>query len=32
VSNASDDLPEPETPVITVSLLIGIETEMFLRL
>ena len=32
VSKASDDLPEPETPVTTVSWLCGIESEMFLRL
>src|SRR2546427_8275032 len=32
VSNASDDLPQPETPVTTVSRSCGISTEMFLRL
>src|SRR5260221_14567570 len=32
VSNASEDLPEPLTPVTTVMRLIGIENEMFLRL
>src|ERR1017187_3331628 len=32
VSNASDDLPDPDTPVITVSFSWGIESEMFLRL
>src|SRR6185437_1208174 len=32
VSNASELLPEPETPVITVSWLCGISSEMFLRL
>src|ERR687889_2408064 len=32
VSNASDDFPEPERPVITVRRLRGIATEMFLRL
>src|SRR5690349_2126353 len=32
VSNASDDFPEPESPVITVRRLRGIETETFLRL
>src|ERR1700733_6585748 len=32
VSNASEDLPEPETPVMTVSLLCGIESVRFLRL
>ena len=32
VSNASDDFPDPETPVITVSWLWGIESEMFFRL
>src|ERR1041384_2917686 len=32
VSNASDDLPEPESPVMTVSRFRGIATEMFLRL
>src|SRR5882762_5072034 len=32
VSNASEDLPEPLTPVTTVMKLIGIENEMFLRL
>src|SRR5882762_127671 len=32
VSNASDDLPEPERPVITVNLSRGMSTSMFLRL
>src|SRR5262249_21651725 len=32
VSNASDDLPDPETPVTTVNELCGISTSMFLRL
>src|SRR6185436_17608270 len=32
VSNASDDLPEPDRPVITTSLSRGISTSMFLRL
>src|SRR5580658_648072 len=32
VSNASDDLPEPLSPVITVRLLRGISTSMFFRL
>src|SRR5688500_17613555 len=32
VSNASEDFPEPDSPVITVSLSRGIETSMFLRL
>ena len=32
VSNASELLPEPETPVITTSLSRGISTERFLRL
>src|SRR5450432_1206871 len=32
VSNASDDFPEPESPVITTSLSRGISTSMFLRL
>src|SRR5690348_4002604 len=32
VPNTSDDLPEPETPVKTVSRRLGISTEMFLRL
>ena len=32
VSNASEDLPEPDTPVTTVSLSWGISREMFLRL
>src|SRR5215471_16186603 len=32
VSNASDDLPEPDSPVITTSLSRGISTSMFLRL
>src|SRR6185312_13361849 len=32
VSKASDDLPEPETPVTTVSALWGISTSMFFRL
>src|ERR1035437_3999933 len=32
VSNASDDLPDPDTPVITVNFSWGMESEMFLRL
>src|SRR5689334_505677 len=32
VSKASDDLPEPLSPVITVSVLRGISTEMFFKL
>src|SRR4051794_35922629 len=32
VSKASEDFPEPETPVITVMRLCGISSEMFLRL
>ena len=32
VSNANDDLPEPEIPVTTVNLLRGISTVIFLRL
>src|SRR3954462_4928000 len=32
VSNASEDLPEPETPVITTNLFRGTTTSMFLRL
>src|SRR5829696_424987 len=32
VSKASEDLPEPETPVTTVSRPTGMENEMFLRL
>src|SRR3954468_17991059 len=32
VSNASDDFPEPDRPVITTSLSRGISTSMFLRL
>src|ERR1039458_9553077 len=32
VSNASDDLPEPLSPVITVRLLRGISTSMFFKL
>src|SRR3989338_8810989 len=32
VSKASDDFPEPESPVITVSLFRGIDTLTFLRL
>src|ERR1700761_773105 len=32
VSNASDDLPDPESPVITVSVSRGISTSTFLRL
>src|SRR3989338_8102296 len=32
VSKASDDLPEPERPVMTVRLPRGISTSMFLRL
>src|SRR3989304_2162987 len=32
VSKASEDLPEPESPVITTNLSRGISTEMFFRL
>src|ERR1043165_7168677 len=32
VSNASEDFPEPLTPVTTVIWFMGIENEMFLRL
>src|SRR5215469_9086906 len=32
VSKASEDLPDPETPVTTVRVLWGIEKSMFLRL
>jgi hypothetical protein len=32
VSKASDDFPDPLTPVTTVSWFIGIENETFLRL
>src|SRR5436305_444431 len=32
VSKASDDLPEPLSPVITVNVLRGISTEMFFKL
>src|SRR5215467_1281388 len=32
VSKASEDLPEPESPVMTTSLSRGISTSMFLRL
>jgi hypothetical protein len=32
VSNASDDLPEPESPVNAIILFLGISTVMFLRL
>src|SRR4029077_10686639 len=32
VSNASDDLPEPESPVNTTNLSLGIERVTFLRL
>ena len=32
VSKASDDLPDPLNPVITVSVLRGISTEMFFKL
>src|SRR6266581_4164832 len=32
VSNASEDFPDPLSPVITVSVLRGISTLMFLRL
>src|SRR6476659_6461262 len=32
VSKASDDLPEPLSPVITVKVLRGISTEMFFKL
>ena len=32
VSKASEDLPDPETPLITVSLPWGISQEMFFRL
>ena len=32
VSKASDDLPDPDSPVMTVSALRGISTSMFFRL
>ena len=32
VSNASVDLPEPDKPVITTSLFLGITTSMFFKL
>jgi hypothetical protein len=32
VSKANDDLPEPESPVITTNFSRGIDTSMFLRL
>src|SRR3954470_9768460 len=32
VSNASDDLPEPDRPVMTTSLCRGMSTSIFLRL
>ena len=32
MSNARDDLPEPESPVITMSLSLGSSRSMFLRL
>src|SRR5215207_6225899 len=32
VSKASDDLPDPDSPVITTSLCRGMSTSMFLRL
>src|ERR1700721_506746 len=32
VSNASDDLPEPDTPVTTVNVLCGTSKSTFLRL
>ena len=32
VSKANDDLPEPDSPVMTVRLLRGISTSTFLRL
>src|SRR5437764_15127980 len=32
VSKASDDLPEPDTPVMTTNLLRGTTTSIFLRL
>ena len=32
MSNASDDFPDPETPVSTVSWRCGMSTETFLRL
>ena len=32
VSNANDDLPDPDKPVITVSLSLGIFREIFLGL
>src|SRR3989338_7119811 len=32
VSNAKDDLPEPESPVNTTSLLLGTVTSIFFRL
>jgi hypothetical protein len=32
VSKASEDFPDPETPVITTSLFLGISMEIFFRL
>ena len=32
MSNASEDFPDPDTPVTTVSALCGMSTSMFLRL
>jgi hypothetical protein len=32
VSKAKDDFPEPDKPVITTSLFLGISTSIFLRL
>ena len=32
MSNARDDLPEPDSPVITTSLFLGISTSIFFRL
>ena len=32
VSKAKEDFPEPETPVMTMSFLLGMDTSIFLRL
>ena len=32
VSNAREDFPEPESPVMTVNVFFGMSREMFLRL
>ena len=32
MSNAKDDLPEPDSPVITISLFLGMTTSIFFKL